>query len=49
VMGVDFPKAQEEVLAQMRAGMAASMPLARAMPALERALAAHFEPECPCC
>jgi 5-methylthioadenosine/S-adenosylhomocysteine deaminase len=47
--GVDFPKARAEVLAQMRAGMAASAPLARAMPALDRAMAAHFEPDCPCC
>jgi cytosine/adenosine deaminase-related metal-dependent hydrolase len=49
VTGVDFPKARAEVLAQMRAGMAANDSLARAMPALERALAAHFEPDCPCC
>jgi hypothetical protein len=27
----------------------ASDPLARAMPALDRAMAAHFEPDCPCC
>jgi len=47
--GVDFPKARAEVLAQMRAGMAASDSLARAMPALDRAMAAHFEPDCPCC
>jgi cytosine/adenosine deaminase-related metal-dependent hydrolase len=49
VAGVDFPKARAEVLAQMRAGIAANAPLARAMPAFERALAAHFEPDCPCC
>jgi len=47
--GVDFPKARAEVLAQMRAGMTASDSLARAMPALDRAMAAHFEPDCPCC
>jgi cytosine/adenosine deaminase-related metal-dependent hydrolase len=47
--GVDFPKARAEVLAQMRAGMTASDSLARAMPALDRAIAAHFEPDCPCC
>jgi cytosine/adenosine deaminase-related metal-dependent hydrolase len=46
---VDFQKALAEVLAQMRAGMAASNSLARAMPALDRAMAAHFEPDCPCC
>jgi 5-methylthioadenosine/S-adenosylhomocysteine deaminase len=49
VTGVDFLKARAEVLAQMRAGMAASESLARAMPALDRAMAAHFEPDCPCC
>jgi hypothetical protein len=41
--------ARAEVLAQMRAGMAANDALARAMPALEQALGAHFEPDCPCC
>ena len=49
VTGVDFPAARAEVLAQMRAGMAANGPLARAMPALYRAMTAHFEPDCPCC
>jgi cytosine/adenosine deaminase-related metal-dependent hydrolase len=49
VAGVDFPAARAEVLAQMRAGMAANEPLARALPALDRAMAAHFEPDCPCC
>jgi hypothetical protein len=49
VTGVDLPAARAEVLAQMRAGMAANDALARAMPALEQALAAHFEPDCPCC
>jgi cytosine/adenosine deaminase-related metal-dependent hydrolase len=49
VTGVDFPGARAEVLAQTRAGMAANATLARAMPELERALAAHFEPDSPCC
>jgi cytosine/adenosine deaminase-related metal-dependent hydrolase len=49
VTGIDLPAARAEVLAQTRAGMAANDALAGAMPALERALAAHFEPECPCC
>jgi len=49
VIGIDLPKAQAEVISQMRAGMAANMPLARAIPALERALAGHFEPDAPCC
>jgi hypothetical protein len=34
------------VLAQMRAGMAANAGLARAMPALDSALAGYFEPQC---
>jgi hypothetical protein len=33
----------------MRAGLAENGALARALPALEQALAAHFEPDCPCC
>jgi cytosine/adenosine deaminase-related metal-dependent hydrolase len=49
VTGVDLSAARAEVLAQMRAGMAANDALARAMPALEQALGAHFEPDCPCC
>ena len=49
VTGVDFPGVRAEVLAQTRAGMAANATLARAMPELERALAAHFEPDSPCC
>jgi cytosine/adenosine deaminase-related metal-dependent hydrolase len=49
VLGVDYPAARDEVIARTRAGMAANGALARALPALERALAAHFEPDCPCC
>jgi cytosine/adenosine deaminase-related metal-dependent hydrolase len=49
VLGVDFPAARAEVISRTRAGMAANGALARALPALERALAAHFEPDCPCC
>jgi cytosine/adenosine deaminase-related metal-dependent hydrolase len=49
VTGVDFPAARDEVVARMRAGMVQNGALARALPALERAIAAHFEPDCPCC
>jgi hypothetical protein len=49
VTGVDLPAARAEVLAQMRAGMAANDAIARDMPALEQPLAAHFEPDRPCC
>jgi cytosine/adenosine deaminase-related metal-dependent hydrolase len=45
VPGVDFPGARAEVLAQMRAGAGDHAALATALPALERALAAHFEPD----
>ena len=46
VLGVDLPAARSEVIAQMRAGVRGSAALAKALPAFERALAAHFEPEC---
>jgi cytosine/adenosine deaminase-related metal-dependent hydrolase len=49
VTGVDFPAARDEVVAQMRAGMSENSAVARALPALERAIAAHFEPDYPCC
>ena len=49
VLGVDFPAARDEVVVRMRAGLAGNGAFARALPALERALAAHFEPDCPCC
>ena len=46
VLGVDLPAARAELVAQMRAGMRANAALAAALPALDRALAAHFEPDC---
>lgn len=46
--GVDFSGARNEVLAQMRAGMRQNSALAAAMPALDRAMALHFEPD-GCC
>jgi cytosine/adenosine deaminase-related metal-dependent hydrolase len=49
VVGADVEAARREVLAQMRAGMAANAGLAAAMPALDRAMAEHFEPGCACC
>src|SRR4029077_9559697 len=49
VTGVDFPAARDEVVARMRAGMRANDALARALPELARAVAAHVEPDCPCC
>ena len=47
--GVDLPAACDEVLAQMRGGMRDNAALTAALPALERALAQHFEPENHCC
>jgi cytosine/adenosine deaminase-related metal-dependent hydrolase len=49
VTGVDFPAARDEVVARMRAGMRTNVALARALPALGQAIAAHLEPDCPCC
>jgi cytosine/adenosine deaminase-related metal-dependent hydrolase len=49
VTGVDFPAARDEVVGRMRAAMSTNDALARALPALGRAIAAHVEPDCPCC
>jgi cytosine/adenosine deaminase-related metal-dependent hydrolase len=46
VLGVDLPAARAEIVAQMRAGVRANAEFAVTLPALEKALAAHFEPEC---
>ena len=48
VLGADFPAANAEVLAQMRAGAKDKAELAAALPALERALGAHYEPDSVC-
>jgi cytosine/adenosine deaminase-related metal-dependent hydrolase len=48
VTGVDLPAARAEVLARMRAGMRDDAALAAALPALERSVAMHFEPD-SCC
>jgi cytosine/adenosine deaminase-related metal-dependent hydrolase len=49
VPGVDLVAARSEVLAQMRAHVRDNAALAAAMPALERAVATHFEPGFVCC
>ncbi len=49
VLGVDYPAAQDELMARFRAGMAQNASLAKALPDLERAICAHFEPDYPCC
>lgn len=47
--GVDYPAAYREVIARMRAGMAANSALAQSMAALDRAMVSHYEPDHPCC
>ncbi len=49
VLGVDYPAMLQDLLARFRAGMAAQASLAAALPALEKAIAAHFAGETPCC
>ncbi len=49
VPGLDLSGARAEVLAQMRAGISENTTLAAAMPALDRAMAKHFEPDSACC
>ncbi len=46
VLAVDLPAARAEVIGQMRAGMRDNGALAAALPALERVVAANFEPGC---
>jgi hypothetical protein len=48
VSGADFPSARAEVLMQMCAGVHRSAPLAAALLALDRAIAAHFELDVAC-
>ena len=46
VPGIDLPAARAEVIGRMRIGMGDNAALAAALPALERAMAANFEPGC---
>jgi cytosine/adenosine deaminase-related metal-dependent hydrolase len=46
VLGIDFPAARAEVIAQMRAGMDNDARLVAALPALHSALRAYYEPDC---
>lgn len=46
MLGVDLPAARAAVIDRMRAGMRSDAALAAALPALERVVAAHFEPDC---
>jgi 5-methylthioadenosine/S-adenosylhomocysteine deaminase len=49
VLGVDLPAVRQEILAQMRAGMAANGTLETALSALERVIAKHYLADAPCC
>jgi cytosine/adenosine deaminase-related metal-dependent hydrolase len=49
VTGIDLPSARREVLAQMRAGMAANGNLATALDALGHCVAHHHLADPPCC
>jgi len=49
VTGIDLPAARQEVLARMRAGMAANGHLATALDALDHAVAQHHLADPPCC
>jgi cytosine/adenosine deaminase-related metal-dependent hydrolase len=49
VVGIDLPAVRQEVLAQMRAGMAGNGKLVAALAALEEATRAHFQGDAPCC
>ena len=49
VLGIDLPAVRQEVLAQVRSGMAGNETLIAALSALDQAIARHYLPEAPCC
>ena len=49
VSGVDLPAIRQEVLSQMRSGMAGNATLLSALSALDQAVARHYLPEPHCC
>jgi cytosine/adenosine deaminase-related metal-dependent hydrolase len=49
VLGVDYPALLQDMLARFRAGMSGNAGLAAALPALEKAVAANFSGDTPCC
>jgi cytosine/adenosine deaminase-related metal-dependent hydrolase len=49
VAGVDYPAMRDDLLTQLRAGIAANASLGPALAELERAVAAHYHVEAPCC
>jgi cytosine/adenosine deaminase-related metal-dependent hydrolase len=48
-MGVDLPAIRQEVLSQMRTGMAKNGALISAMSALDQAIVSHYLADAPCC
>jgi cytosine/adenosine deaminase-related metal-dependent hydrolase len=49
VLGVDYPAMRDDMLARLRADMHKNSRLAAALPELERAQAAHYLSQPPCC
>lgn len=49
VLGIDYPAMLQDLLARFRAGMPGNAALAAALPALEKAVAANFAGDTPCC
>ena len=47
--GIDYPAMREDLFARFRAGMSGNAALAAALPALEKAVAASFSGDTPCC
>lgn len=49
VLGIDYPALLQDLLARFRAGIPGNAALAAALPALEKAVAASFSGDTPCC
>jgi hypothetical protein len=48
VLGIDFPAMRDELLTRLRSGIAQNA-LPAALTELERAVAAHYQSQPPCC
>jgi cytosine/adenosine deaminase-related metal-dependent hydrolase len=49
VLGIDFPAMRDELLTRLRSGIAQNAALPAALTELERAVAAHYQSQPPCC
>jgi 5-methylthioadenosine/S-adenosylhomocysteine deaminase len=49
VLGINYPAMRDDLLARLRTAMGQSVPLAAALRELERAVAAHYQADTPCC